>query len=196
MTKIEIRQAIGEATGSWWLFLVAAAWFVIALVVLRFNAPRHLVTRSPAPVKMNWEPGSTWSGGRSSLRLPRKLHVERGGGGSAVLWCVGHQPPADLGSAADVQLAEHLAQMVIDRARADEQPSGDLLVRGAIGNQPGDPLLFWGVSSSIRADRPPAGALARGAVCSSARMAKASAPIMSNTRARSSAGRGHRRRRR
>ncbi len=86
MTKIEIRQAIGEATGSWWLFLVAAAWFVIALVVLRFNAPRHLVTRSPAPVKMNWEPGSTWSGGRSSLRSPRKLHVERGGGGSAVLW--------------------------------------------------------------------------------------------------------------
>src|SRR5208283_3673197 len=38
VTQIEIRQTIGEVTGSWWLFLVAAAaWFVIALVVLRLN---------------------------------------------------------------------------------------------------------------------------------------------------------------
>src|SRR5262245_33520133 len=52
--------------------------------------------------------------------------------------------PGELGPAGDVQLAEDLAQVVLDGAGADEQPGGDLPVGQVLGDQPGDLLLLRG----------------------------------------------------
>src|SRR5215471_9421399 len=52
--------------------------------------------------------------------------------------------PGELGAAGDVQLAEDLAQVVLDGAGAEEQPGGDLPVGQVPGDQPGDLLLLGG----------------------------------------------------
>jgi hypothetical protein len=49
----------------------------------------------------------------------------------------------ELVSRPDAELAERLAQVIADRARADEQPCGDLLVRGTPAREAGD-LCFLG----------------------------------------------------
>ncbi len=45
------------------------------------------------------------------------------------------QPLRELGSRGHVQLAKRLAQVVLDRARADEELRGDLAVRVALGRE-------------------------------------------------------------
>src|SRR5215475_1394485 len=52
--------------------------------------------------------------------------------------------PGDLGAAADAELAEDLAQVVLHGAGADEQPGGDLPVSQVLGDQAGDLLLLRG----------------------------------------------------
>src|SRR5262245_49360497 len=52
--------------------------------------------------------------------------------------------PGELGPAGDVQLAEDLAQVILDGAGADEQPGGDLPVGQVLGDQPGDLRLLRG----------------------------------------------------
>jgi hypothetical protein len=47
-------------------------------------------------------------------------------------------------AAGDAELAEHLVQVVLHRAGADEQPGGDLPVGHALGGQPGDLRLLRG----------------------------------------------------
>ena len=42
----------------------------------------------------------------------------------------------------DAELAEHLAQVVLDRARADEQVSGDLAIRVSLGRKARDLRYF------------------------------------------------------
>ena len=44
----------------------------------------------------------------------------------------------------DSELAERLAQVVLDRVAADEQLSGDVLVRGALDGEAGDLCFLWG----------------------------------------------------
>src|SRR5438270_11816311 len=58
---------------------------------------------------------------------------------------------------ADVEFREHLAQVVLDGARAEEQPRADLWVRLPIGGQAGD-LRFLGRQAVAGVGR----ALARG----------------------------------
>src|SRR3954471_23245435 len=48
----------------------------------------------------------------------------------------------ELPARADVELAEHLAQVVLDRPRTDEQLRTDLRVRVPLGGQPGDLRLL------------------------------------------------------
>jgi hypothetical protein len=50
----------------------------------------------------------------------------------------GRQCPLQLAARGDTQLREHLAQVVLDRARADEQPGTDLRVGQAAPGQPRD----------------------------------------------------------
>jgi hypothetical protein len=52
--------------------------------------------------------------------------------------------PGELGPAGDAELAEDLAQVVLDGAGANEQPGGDLPVGQVPGDQPGNPLLLRG----------------------------------------------------
>ena len=55
----------------------------------------------------------------------------------------GRQDAMELAAGADGELGEHLAQVVLDRARADEQPGADLGVGQAVAGQPRD-LCFLG----------------------------------------------------
>ena len=57
------------------------------------------------------------------------------------------------------ELAERLAQVVVDGAGADEQLRGDFLVGGAVGREAGD-LCFLGGQVVARLDGPFAGVLA------------------------------------
>jgi hypothetical protein len=61
---------------------------------------------------------------------------------------------------ADAELGEHFAQVVLDRARADEQPGADLRVGEPMPGQPRD-LGFLGGQLNGRLD----GVLARGLAC-------------------------------
>ena len=54
------------------------------------------------------------------------------------------QDAMELAARADADLGEHLAQVVLDRARADEQPGADLRVREPIPGQPRDLDLLGG----------------------------------------------------
>src|SRR5579859_6334107 len=51
---------------------------------------------------------------------------------------VGGQGPVELAAGADAELGEDLAQVVLDRAGADEQPGADLRIGQAVPGQPGD----------------------------------------------------------
>src|SRR5580698_10668094 len=59
-------------------------------------------------------------------------------GESAVL----RQRRPELPARGDTELGEHVAQVPLDRARADEQLRADLRVRQAVAGQPGDLLLL------------------------------------------------------
>jgi hypothetical protein len=50
----------------------------------------------------------------------------------------------ELAARADAELGEHLAQVVLDRARADEQPGADFRVGQPIQGQPRDLGLLGG----------------------------------------------------
>jgi len=64
--------------------------------------------------------------------------------GRAALVSAGGQDPVELAAGADAELGEDLAQVVLDRARADEQPGADLRVGQAVAGQPRDLSLLWG----------------------------------------------------
>src|SRR5580693_4249689 len=79
-------------------------------------------------------PGTRWM-----LRIPRSwLLAQRGS--IQVAW----RNAAELAARADVELGEDLAQVVLDRARAEKQPGADLRVREALAGQPGDLGLLGG----------------------------------------------------
>ena len=67
--------------------------------------------------------------------------------------------PDQLRARGDAELREHLAQVVLDRLRADEQLRGDALVGGALADQPRDLQLLRGELGQ-RADVALAGGLA------------------------------------
>jgi hypothetical protein len=52
--------------------------------------------------------------------------------------------PDELGTGGDAELREDLVQVVVDRARAQEQHRGDLAVRGAAADETGDLELLRG----------------------------------------------------
>src|SRR5690349_9816300 len=54
------------------------------------------------------------------------------------------QNPAELFPGADAELGEHLAQVPLDRARANEQLGADLRVRMPVTSEPGDLRLLRG----------------------------------------------------
>ena len=57
---------------------------------------------------------------------------------------VAGQGPVELAAGADAELGEDLAQVVLHRAGADEQPGGDLRIGQAVPGQPGDLGLLGG----------------------------------------------------
>src|SRR5262245_11583428 len=57
---------------------------------------------------------------------------------------VAGQDHVELAPRADAELGEDLAQVVLDRARADEEPAADLRVREALAGEPGDLGLLRG----------------------------------------------------
>src|SRR5947208_11443677 len=57
---------------------------------------------------------------------------------------VAGQDAVELAARADVELGEDLAQVVLDRARTDEQPGADLGVRESVAGEPGDLGLLGG----------------------------------------------------
>src|SRR5580693_7920056 len=68
---------------------------------------------------------------------------------------------AELSAGADAELGVHLAQVPLDRARADEQLGADLRVGLPLTGEPGDLRLLGGELLahlySVRADRLPGG---------------------------------------
>jgi DNA-binding CsgD family transcriptional regulator len=61
--------------------------------------------------------------------------------------------PAELPAGADAELGEYLAQVPLDRARAEEQLAADLRIRKPLTGQPGDLRLLRGELAG-RLDRP------------------------------------------
>jgi hypothetical protein len=57
---------------------------------------------------------------------------------------VGGQRLVELAAGGDGELGEDLAQVVLDRARADEQPGADLRVGQTVAGQPRDLRLLGG----------------------------------------------------
>src|SRR3954451_21529285 len=55
----------------------------------------------------------------------------------------GRQRRPELAARADAELFEHLAQVILHRARADEQLGPDLGVRAPVSGEPGDLGLLW-----------------------------------------------------
>src|SRR5579862_429906 len=58
--------------------------------------------------------------------------------------------PLELGAGVDAELEEHLAQVVLDRARADEELGADLGIRQSVMRQPCDLGLLCGQRSEER----------------------------------------------
>src|ERR1700751_6456828 len=74
--------------------------------------------------------------------------------------CGRSQPVHELCAPFDVELAERLAKVVVDRVRADKQLSGDLSVGATFRSEASDlPLLRSELVSRIRG--PPPGTLTR-----------------------------------
>src|SRR6266542_3644306 len=71
-----------------------------------------------------------------TVGVARRLRRRSGG--------VARKHPIELGAGADAELEEHLAQVVLDRARADEQLGADLGSRESVVREPGDLGLLGG----------------------------------------------------
>ena len=78
-----------------------------------------------------------------------------------MLALAGGERELELAARADVELGEHLVQVVLDGARADEQPRADLRVREPVAREPRDLRLLRG-QLAARLDAALAGRLARG----------------------------------
>src|SRR3954454_5595490 len=113
------------------------------------SSPTHYAAWQPAPCEKDSDrPVTAYA---APAVDPSVAHVLRG-----LL-----QPPGQLGSGPHVQLPERLVQVVLDRARADEELGGDLSVRASARRQAGDLLLLWrqiidgvgGVTASMLACR-------------------------------------------
>src|SRR5205823_10566448 len=63
-------------------------------------------------------------------------------GGSSVSLLVAQEHARELRARSDSELAEDLAQVILDRTRADEELRGDLGVGRALGGELRDPLLL------------------------------------------------------
>src|SRR5260370_26948929 len=75
---------------------------------------------------------------------------------------VSGQSAMELATGADAELGEDLAQVVLDGARADEQPGADLRIGQAVAGQPRDLRLLGGQRRTGPAARAGAAAGARG----------------------------------
>jgi MFS family permease len=79
------------------------------------------------------------------------------GAGTMAGVLVGGQDAAELAARGDVELGEDLAQVVLDRARGQEQPGANLRVRQAVAGQPRDLGLLRGQSQPDGGPGTPAG---------------------------------------
>ncbi len=97
------------------------------------------VSLAPAGVRIRQWPARLTSPGLAARRPSRRLAggLLRLGAGR-----VAGQGPVELAARADGELGEDLAQVVLDRTGADEQPSADLGVREAVAGQPRDQGLL------------------------------------------------------
>src|SRR3954454_10357864 len=93
---------------------------------------------------------------RRLSRQPHELDEAQGGGSGRVRECI-----AKLPAAADVELAEDLAQVVLDRPRADEQLGADLRVGAPLAGQSRD-LELLGRQGVPRVRRDPRHGVAGG----------------------------------
>src|SRR5215475_9510267 len=64
-----------------------------------------------------------------------------GSGSSGEPTVLGQRRP-ELPARGDTELREHVAQVPLDRARADEELRADLRIRQAVAGEPGDLLLL------------------------------------------------------
>src|SRR5437763_14660216 len=98
------------------------------------------------------QPAPTRRGSRPSDALVASL----GAVGAATI-----ERAAELLAGADVELGDHLAQVVLDSARAGEQLGADLRVRWSLRGEPRDPRLAGGEDVTLHID-PLASAVSRG----------------------------------
>src|SRR6185436_19752901 len=98
-------------------------------------------------------------GPRRFFRPSANSPVAVAGSDGFLLW---HAQAHELGARGQAELAEHLAQVVVDRARAEVELCGDLAVGHAGGDESGDLQLLWGQLVERRGVAPP-GRLAGGA---------------------------------
>src|SRR5436190_9675946 len=84
----------------------------------------------------SWSDRPIPHGGLASARSP--VSASGADGLGAALGALEHE----LAARGDPQLGERLAQVVVDRAGAEEEPRGNLLVRRALADEPGDLQLL------------------------------------------------------
>src|SRR5689334_22769926 len=100
------------------------------------SAPRGLLSRPPG-AQSDWlVPGRSQASGRRRVARSGRSASVLGG-----LRIVG-QNGVQLIARVDVQLREHLAQVVLDRAWADEEPRGDVGVREPVARELRDLALL------------------------------------------------------
>ena len=93
----------------------------------------------PPPRSSSAPPGSSWSSRpRAHPPSPLRPRDERPGLARPGSGQVAGKDAVELVARADVELGEDLAQVVLDRARADEQPGADLGVGEAVAGEPRD----------------------------------------------------------
>src|SRR5918998_75251 len=103
-------------------------------------------------------------GARSSRRAgrPSRRLCEHDGGRAVSVGGEGVEVEvSQLRAGGDAELGERLVQVVADRAGAEEQLRGDLLVRAALSDESNDLHLLgceWRAGTVLRPDRPPGGA--------------------------------------
>src|SRR5262249_7510961 len=102
-----------------------------------------------------------------TLRRPQRGRILESVVGAVVEWLARdrtratRQRAVELMTGTDAQLGEHLAEVVLDRVPADEQPRADLRVRETVAGELGDAGLLRG-ELLPRLDIPPAYVLTRG----------------------------------
>src|SRR5580700_5406922 len=105
------------------------------------TAPQHS-TSGPA-VTVPWDPTVPSSYGARSARICKLASTAgQSGLGRRTGVSGAGQGTAELAARGDAQLGEDLAQVILDRARAQKQPEGDLRVRQPLGGQPRDLRLL------------------------------------------------------